>query len=111
MTPENRLLAHIATAEAHVRIAREVWDPSSISACAQCGAQLQQAISEMSAASEAVGAGPAPAGSQARLNRLRADVEGLSRLVDAAIAFGRGLALRSAGVEPAGSEREGYVHG
>jgi len=108
MSPGTRLLSHIAEAEAHVRIARRVWDATSISACAECGEQLQRAIDQMNVACEA--AGSASAAATARLQRLRSDVEELSRLVDAAIAFGRGLTLRTGGPELADSETGRYGH-
>ena len=111
MTAETPVLAHLAAVEMHVRIARGVWDPSNLSACAECSEQLQRAIDEMTAASQAAPAEPAPREAKARLEQVRADVEGLQRLVDAAIAFGRGLALRTASPELADSQAEGYIHG
>ena len=111
MSAEARVLAGLAAVEMHVRIARGVWDPSNLSACAECSERLQRAIDEMTVVSQAAAAEPAPRNEKARLDQLRADVAGLQRLVDAAIAFGRGLALRTANPELADSQAKGYVHG
>ena len=107
MSGEAGVLARITAAEGHIRNARQAWDPSSVPGCAECAEELQQATSAMQAALEATAAGPAPSGTRARLDRLRSDVEVLSRLVDAAIAFSRGLALRSTSAEIVGSEVRG----
>ena len=107
MTAQTELLARITLAEGHIRNARHAWDPSSISASAECAEHLQQAIAEMNAACQAASNGPAAPGASQRLARLRSDVEVLSRLVDAAIAFGRGLALRTGGEESVCSEVRG----
>jgi hypothetical protein len=95
MTPQSPLMAHIAMAEIHVRDARQAWDPSSLSGCFHCTVHLDRAIGEMKGACEAAAAGPVPPGTKTRLSRLRADVETLSRLVDAAMAFSRGLPLQA----------------
>jgi len=92
MTPESGFLARIAAAEGHIRNARKSWNPVSLAACADCAEHLQQAIDEMKAASESAVDAP---GAQARFDGVRAEVEELSRLVDAAIAFSRGLALQA----------------
>lgn len=107
MSGEAGVLARITAAEGHIRNARQSWDPSSLSACAECAEQLQQATSAMQAAVEATAAGPTPSGTRARLERLRSEVEVLSRLVDAATAFNRGLALRATSAEIIGSEVRG----
>ena len=107
MTPETGLLASIARAEGHVRQARQSWDPCDLSGCEQCAGHLQQAIDEMKGAHEsASGARPAPA-TKARLVRLRNEAEVLSRLVDSAMAFSLGLALRTVSEEPVHSELKG----
>ncbi|GEM_PF-3200367 len=93
--PESGILGHIASAEVAVRKAREAWDPSSLPGCLECSEHLDQAIGQMQFACEATAAGPVPPDTKARLNQLRSEVESLSRLVGAATAFSRGLALRA----------------
>jgi hypothetical protein len=61
----------------------------------------------MNDATRAAAEGPAPAGTRTRLEHLRRDVDVLSKLVDAAIAFSRGLALRTTTGEILGSELRG----
>lgn len=107
MTADAGVLTFIARAEAHIQNARRSWDPTSLSACADCATELQVAIQEMNTACEAATTVSAVPEAAARLERLRVDVERLSRLVDAAIAFGRGLALRSVPEELAISEVKG----
>jgi len=107
MTADAGVLTFIARAEAHIQNARRAWDPTSLSACAECATELQAAIQEMNTACEAATTVVAVPDATSRLERLRGDVERLSRLVDAAIAFGRGLALRSAADEWAISEVKG----
>jgi hypothetical protein len=107
MTADAGVLTSIALAEAHIHKAQRSWDPTSLSACAECATGLEAAIQEMNAACEAATTVTAVPDATARLQRLRTDVERLSRLVDAAIAFGRGLALRSAPEEWAVSEVKG----
>lgn len=106
MTAESPVLAHIAMAEIHVRDARQSWDPLSLPGCARCSAHLEQAIGEMQAACETA-TGPIPGDAKIRLGRLRGEVESLSRLVDSATAFNRGLALRSWRGETMASEVQG----
>ena len=107
MTSQAELLAYIARAEGHVRNARHCWDPSSLAGCQQCAEQLQQAIEMMTAAQEAATRGPMALEAKARLGSVRSEVEILSRLVDSAMAFSRGLALRMAGEEAVHAELKG----
>lgn len=107
MTADAGVLAFIARAEAHIQNARRWWDPTSLSGCADCALELQAAIQVMNTACEAATTVTAVPEAAVRLERLRGEVERLSRLVDAAIAFGRGLALRSATEELAISEVKG----
>lgn len=107
MTADAGVLTFITRAEAHIQNARRSWNPTSLSACADCASELQVAIQEMNTACEAATTVTAVPEAAARLERLRGDVERLSRLVDAAIGFGRGLALRSATEEFAISEMKG----
>lgn len=96
MTPEPALLAHIACAEDSIRQARASWDAVSASAAETCAGHLNQAIAEMAAAGREAITGRSVPGVGSRLERLRGDLDSLSRLVDAALAFNRGLALRAA---------------
>lgn len=107
MTADAGVLTFIARAEAHIQNARRRWDPTSLSGCADCALELQAAIQVMNTACEAATTVTAVPEAAVRLERLRGEVERLSRLVDAAIAFGRGLALRSATEELAISEVKG----
>jgi hypothetical protein len=107
MTADAGVLTLISKAEAHIQNARRAWDPTSLSGCADCASELQAAIQEMNTACEAATTVVAVPDATARLQRLSGDVERLSRLVDAALAFGRGLALRSAPEEWAVSEVKG----
>jgi len=93
------LLAHIARAEGYVAEASRAWDPASVSCCTACAAALERAVAEVQAAGAAAARGAAAPGARTRLERLRSEVERLARLVDAALAFCRGFALR-AGDEP-----------
>ena len=106
MTPETGILAHIARAEDLVRDARGAWDPTSLTGCAGCAEALRRAVAEMQAACEIAVQGQAPPEAKARLERLWNDVNALASLVDAAMAFSRGLDLHS-GEELAHSEVEG----
>ena len=107
MTAANGIFAYIARAEDHLRRARQSWDPCSLSGCEQCNRHLQDAIEMMQGARQSASRHPAAPGARARLVRLRDEVETMSRLVDSAIAFSRGLALRVAGEELVHSELKG----
>jgi hypothetical protein len=110
MTADTGLMAYVVRAEGYVRNARQCWNPTNLSSCEQCGEQLRQAIEVMQAARQAAAGGPATPGAKARLERVRNEVETLSRLVDSAMAFSRGLALRMVsmiGEEAAHSDLKG----
>lgn len=107
MTAEGGLHGYISRAEIHVGNARRNWDPSSLAGCARCADHLQKAIDEMNGAQKAATQAPAAPGTKARLVRLRNEVEVLSRLVDSATAFSRGLALRTMSEEAVQSEVKG----
>jgi hypothetical protein len=91
MNRDAGITGYLARAEGHVRQARKSWDATSLSGCAQCAEDLRLAVAEMEGACTAAPQGPPPAGTQVRLDRLRTDVDQLSRLVDSAMAFYRGL--------------------
>lgn len=91
MSRDTGITGFLARAEGHVRQARKSWDATSISGCAECAEGLRLAVAEMEGACAAAQQGPAPAGTQTRLERLGTDVDQLSRLVDSAMAFYRGL--------------------
>lgn len=107
MSPETRLAAHVGQAERHVRKARQLWDPSSVSGCAECAEELRHAVAEMEAACAAGGEGRATPGTKGRIERLQSDIEMLARLVDSAIAFCRGLEWNAVPQEAARSEMRG----
>ena len=107
MTAETALLGYITQAEAHVLNARRFWDPTNSEGCDRCGEHLRKAVEFMLFARQAVVGGAAVPGAKARLLRLHNDVEVLSRLVDSAIAFSRGLALRMISEEPVHAELKG----
>lgn len=107
MTLEPDLIPHVLRAERQVQQARQSWDPTSLAGCEQCSRHLQKAIDEMAAAQRAAAQTPAGPGVKTRLVRLRNEVEVLSRLVDSATAFSRGLALRTASDEAVHSELRG----
>ena len=107
MIPDGGLPVYIAQAEGHVRNARRYWDPSNLSSCEQCAGQLQRAVEIMTAAQETAKHGPAVPGAKERLSRMRNEVELLARLVDSAMAFSRGLALRLASEEVVHSDLKG----
>ena len=107
MTPQAGLLAHVARAEGHVRKARQSWDPTSLSGCAECAEALRLAVAEMEAACATAAGGPPAPGAKARIERLRSEIDVLARLVDSAIAFCRGLEWRTVQEEVAHSDVQG----
>jgi hypothetical protein len=102
-----QVLSHISRAEEYVREARKLWDPTSIDCCTECAEALRLAISEMESACTAAAAAPPVPGAKTRLRRLRNDVDVLAQWVDAAMAFARGLALRTATEELAHADVKG----
>lgn len=102
------LMTHLQWAEDHARKAWHSWDATDLARCAECLEHLQQAAGEIQSAQQSIGEGALPAEPAAqardRLQRLHSSVSRLGRLVDAAIAFHRGLALQS-GMEEAVSSK------
>ena len=103
------LMTHLQRAEEHVQTARQSWDATDISRCAECVEHLRQAAGEIQAAQQSIGEAALPASglaalANARLERLHSSVNRLGRLVDAAIAFHRGLAIDT-GMEEAMSSK------
>ena len=94
------LLSHIEGVEHHLGKARQSWSAASGPRCAECLQHLQEAIAGMHQAQTAAANSSAASEVKARLWRLQRDINLLSRLVDASIAFYRGLALHS-GMEEA----------
>ena len=95
MTGRNALEEHVVRAEDLVRAALDNWDAGDLKRCSDCGRRLMSAIGEMEAAQSA---GPrelaAARGEMAgRVRRMQAEIGRLSRMVDAASAFARGVAL------------------
>ncbi|MBZ5575432.1 MAG: hypothetical protein LAP40_02600 [Acidobacteriia bacterium] len=107
MTTDTALVRHVARAEEYVADARSCWNPSRIASCGECAEALRRAVAEMEAACAAAAQGPAPAGVEMRIGRLRSEVDGLARLVDSAMAFCRGLAVQTESGELVHSEMEG----
>jgi hypothetical protein len=99
MTHHPHLMTHLQRAEDHVQCARQSWDATDITRCAECLEHLRRAAGEIQAAQQFAGepalqvAGPV-AKAKDRLQQLHASVNRLGRLVDSAIAFHRGLALQ-----------------
>jgi hypothetical protein len=91
MSRDSGITAYLARAEGHVRQAQKSWDATSLSGCAECAQGLRLAVAEMEGACAVALQGPPPAGTETRLERLRSDVDQLSRLVDSAMAFYRGM--------------------
>jgi hypothetical protein len=100
MNPAPVLFSHIERVEHHVRNARQSWSAAGGPHCAECLQHLEEAIAGMHQAQTAAAGGGNASGAKARLGRLQQDINLLSRLVDASIAFYRGLALHS-GMEEA----------
>ncbi len=95
-----------------MRNARQSWDATDISRCAECLDNLRQAAGEMQAAQQFIGeaalqAAEPTAKAKDRLQRLHGTVDRLGRLVDAAIAFHRGLALHTGMDEAVSSKGNG----
>jgi hypothetical protein len=95
VTAGEQLGQHVGRAESHVRGALSNWDAGSLPRCEECCELLRRAIGELEDAWRAAENGvPASVVVKKRLYQLRADVAVMIRLVDAATAFCRGLALR-----------------
>ena len=95
MTTGDQLAECVGRAQSHMQGALKNWDACSLPRCEECCELLRRAIGELESAWQAAEKGvPASAAVKKRLYRLRADVGVMVRLVDAATAFCRGLALR-----------------
>jgi hypothetical protein len=105
-------MQHLQLAEEHVRSARQSWDATDLFRCAECVEHLQQAATEIQAAQQFIGEAALPATEPAgkakdRLQKIYDSVNRLGRLVDAAIAFHRGLAVDTGMEETVSSELNG----
>jgi hypothetical protein len=91
------LMTHLQRAEDHVQNARQSWNATDISRCAECLEHLRQAAEEIQAAQQFIGEAALQGATTARerLQQLHGSVNRLGRLVNSAIAFHRGLALHS----------------
>jgi hypothetical protein len=87
------LLMHLERAERHVAGARQSWSEHVGASYRACLEHLQQAIAELQQAQAAAARGAASPEAKTRLERLRQDLKRLGRLMDAAGAFYRVLAL------------------
>jgi hypothetical protein len=110
--PHPHLMVHLQRAEESVQSAQRSWNATDISRCAECVEHLRQAAEEIQAAQQFTAEAALPAAELAakandRLHRLHGSVNRLGRLVDAAIAFHRGLALQSGMEEAMSSEVNG----
>jgi multidrug efflux pump subunit AcrA (membrane-fusion protein) len=85
------LRERVMRAEAQVQAALRLWRAGDASGCDECCLSLQAAITELEGA-QTDAAIPA-ASLRKRLERLQADVNRLTLLVDSATAFCRGMAL------------------
>jgi hypothetical protein len=95
VTTPDQLDESVGRAQSHLHSALKNWDACSLPRCEECCELLRRAIGELESAGQAAEKGvPASAAVKKRLYRLRADVGVMVRLVDAATAFCRGLALR-----------------
>jgi len=88
------VMAHVERAAGYVNRARQGWNSSVLSQCGACVADLQQAEAALRAAQQEAGTGKKREAA-VRLMEVRRDLDMLSHLVDAAMAFHRGLALHS----------------
>ncbi len=94
--PHGRALEErVARAEAHVQAALRLWRAGQPSRCDECCLSLRTAIAELQDVQRDPPRGAAiPVASLAnRLKKLKADIDRLTRLVDSAAAFCRGMAL------------------
>jgi hypothetical protein len=107
MNPAPVLLSHIDRVEDHLWKARQSWSATGGPNCAECLQHLQEAIAGIHQAQAAAASGSTASEAKARLRRLQQDINLLSRLVDASIAFYRGLALHSGMEEAAPSLARG----
>jgi len=81
----------VTRAEAHVRAALHLWRADQPSRCDECCLLLQTAIRDLEDVQRNAAIPLAPLGG--RLKKLQADINQLTRLVDSAAAFCRGMAL------------------
>jgi hypothetical protein len=107
MNPAPALLSHIDRVEHHLWNARQSWSAASGPHGAECLQHLQEAIAGMQQAQTAAASGSTASEAKARLRRLQQDINLLARLIDASIAFYRGLALHSGMEEAAPSPARG----
>jgi hypothetical protein len=96
--------ARVSVAADRVHQALSAWDAANLSRCAQCRELLHAAVAELTV----VDPGKRLPKSVAKpLNQLRTDVQLLSRLVDAASSFNRGMTVYTGGGESALLESAG----
>ena len=105
-------MTHLQRVEEHAERARQSWDATDVSRCAECLVHLQHAAEEIQAAQQFTADAVSPVAglaSQAndRLHRLCGSVNRLGRLVDAAIAFHRAIALQTGMDEAVSSKGNG----
>ena len=89
------LMTHLQRAEEHVRNARQSWDATDMERCVACVEHLQEAAAALQSAQQFTAEPQHAATNRERIERLQISVKRLGRMVDAAIAFHRGLALQT----------------
>jgi hypothetical protein len=95
MRPRGDLEERVERAQAHVQTALDLWRAAKPGDCDECCLSLEAALGEIKNVRQDVEQGGAfpVAPLKKRMKRLTADVNRLTRLVDAATAFCRGMAL------------------
>ena len=104
MSSDSLLPAHIARAEQHLQEARQLWDRLTPPPQAPWLEPLELAIAEMRAAQDAALAAPHHPELERRLHELRGNLQVFGNLMDAAMAFYRGIALHTGMEQPALAE-------
>ena len=97
MTQAVELANNLKHAEASLARVVQIWDATNLSACEECLVLLEEVAGHLRTAQPQSGTLPSLVTMEAvdRLNGLRDDVRLIGRLVDSAIAFQRGLAIRT----------------
>ena len=109
MTQVVELANNLKHAEASLARVVQIWDATNLSACEECLVLLEEVAGHLRTAQPPTSMLSSRVTTEAvdRLNGLRDDVRLIGRLVDSAIAFQRGLAIRTVVEEPAFTEITG----
>jgi hypothetical protein len=105
--PAGDMAERVVRSQARLRAALEEWEAVDLAACESARQELQEAVEEMKCAcSGAAAVSPMRVPALiVKLRSIRRDALRLAKLIDAAQAYYRGLALR-AGAEPIGGSGE-----